>query len=310
MLQAYYCTLVECPINLATLRAPQMSPPIIDSHFHMWDLQRFNYPWPNESVAAIHRDVTASEAGREMNGAGVHGAVFVQCLNNSLEEALWVINQQCSFIKGVVAGLNLTDHPVLEGQLDTLCKFPQFVGVRHILDMEEDPAWVVRDDVIAGLKIVATRDKTFDFLARPHHLSHVTTLAKAVPELRIVIDHIAKPLLSRSLEVDPGWRRDMESAAGCPNVHCKISGLVTEVDPEHHSTPFDATTFQAHVDVVLGLFGPGRCMMGSDWPVLTLTGANYSTVLDLHKELLSSLSETERKAVLGGNAASFYKLSM
>ena len=85
---------------------------------------------------------------------------------------------------------------------------------------------------------------------------------------------------------------------------------MTEVDPDYHRTPFDASTFQAHVDVVLELFGTGRIMMGSDWPVLQLTGATYSSVFNLHWELLSSLSEKEKEAVLGGNAASFYKLSM
>ena len=291
-----------------------MSVPEVDAHFHVWELERFRYPWPNEDVLPIFKTISFGPLEAALETAKVGNAVFVQCLNNTPEEALWVLNDDhpgaIKLVKGVVAGVNLTNHAETTRQLEELCQFEKFVGVRHILDMEEDPAWVMRDDVIAGLKLVAEKGKTFDFLARPHHLQYVSTLAKAIPELRIVIDHIAKPLLSTSLEVAEDWRRNMAAAAACPNVYCKISGLVTEVDPVSHALPWTRDTFRDHVDVVLKEFGAERCMVGSDWPVLQLTGKRYNDVNLLHKSLVEGLSESEQKAVLGGTATKFYKLNV
>ena len=280
----------------------------VDSHFHVWELDRFNYPWPNSDVAAIFKTISYPDLITALDSAGVKNAVFVQCLNNNIEEAKWVLESGHPAIKGVVAGVNLTDHKVLSEQMEELCKYEKFVGVRHILDMEDSYDWVVRKDVVEGLRLVAARGKSFDFLARPHHLHHVATLAKAVPELRIVIDHIAKPHLSKSLAVSPDWKKNMVDAASCSNVYCKISGLVTEVDPEHHATSWTPETFVDHVAVVLGAFGTDRCMIGSDWPVLRLTGTNYREVNLLHKSLVSSLIEADQVKVRGGNAANFYQL--
>lgn len=279
----------------------------LDAHFHVWELDRFNYPWPCEDVKPIFKTVTFPDLTEALNSANVRNAVFVQCLNNNIEEAKWVLGSNHPCIKGVVAGVNLIDHDLTIKQLDELCSYDKFVGVRHILD-EEDTDWIIRDDVIAALKIVAERGLSFDFLSRPHHLKHVETMAKAIPNLRIVIDHIAKPYLSKSLDVSPAWRKDMEAAANCPNGHCKISGLVTEVDPVSHKTAWSKDTFAAHINVVLGVFGADRCMIGSDWPVLRLTGADYATVNQLHKSLIAHLSDTDQKKIVGGNAVKFYKL--
>ena len=279
----------------------------VDAHFHVWELERFKYPWPNDSVAPIYKTITFPDLTLALNSANVKNAVFIQCLNDCPEEAIWVMESRHPAIKGVVAGVTLEDHHKLELQLDMLCKYPEFVGVRHILDMEASNDWIIGQDVIEGLKIVAARGKTFDFeFARPHHLQHVATVAKAVPNLKIVIDHVAKPVFLEGL--DPAWKRNMEMAALCPNVFCKISGLVTEVDPDHHKISWDTRTFSEHVKCVLHLFGSDRCMIGSDWPVLGLAGADYKKVNSLHKELLGHLSEKERMEVLGGTATVFYQL--
>lgn len=280
----------------------------VDAHFHVWELNRFSYPWPNQEVAAIFRNITFPDLTAALDSAGIESAVFVQCLNNCPAEAKWVLESEHPALKGVVAGVNLVDHVLLEHQLDELCQFDKFVGVRHILDMEEEHDWVIGEAVVEGLKLVAARGKTFDFLARPHHLPHVATLARAVPDLRIVIDHIAKPLLSKSLTVCSDWKRDMLAAASCPNVYCKISGLVTEVDPESHATSWTPQTFQDHVNVVLKGFGVDRCMIGSDWPVLRLTGADYKMVNELHKSLISELTKEDQAKITGGNAIKFYGL--
>lgn len=279
----------------------------VDAHFHVWELDRFNYPWPCEDTKDIFHTITFPDLTEAFQSVDIKNAVFIQCLNNNVDEAKWVLNSGHPSIKGVVAGINLKDHSQTKKQLQELSSYTKFVGARHILD-EEDVDWVIREDVIAGLKMLADAGKSFDFLSRPHHLKHVATIAKAVPNLRIVINHIAKPLLSKSLEVAPDWRRDMEAAASCPNVYCKISALVCEVDPGSWKKPWTKETFSPHVNTVLELFGADRCMIGSDWPVLKLTGADYKQVNQLHKSLIAHLPQEDQHKILRETAAKFYQL--
>ena len=280
----------------------------VDAHFHVWELARFSYPWPDSSQPVLFRDFSFRDLTPALDSVGVKHAVFIQAVNNFVEEAEWVLRSGHPALRGVVAGVCLTDHTLLANQLDTLCHYEKFVGVRHIIDLESDPNWLIRDDVIKGLRMVAANDKTLDIPARPHNLHLVSKVAKQVPGLSIVIDHIGKPLLSKSVDVCPQWRSDMEAAASCKNVWCKISGLVTEVDPINNKTSWSVNTFREHVNIVLELFGVDRCILGSDWPVLHITGASYKEVNLLHKSLIQHLSETEQKAVLGSNAARFYDL--
>ena len=279
----------------------------VDSHFHVWDLQKFDYPWPNKDTPPLFRTIAFDELKEALATANVKNAVFVQCLNNNIQEAKWVLEKDLDVIKGVVAGVDLIHHDILREQLRQLTKFPKFVGVRHILDMEA-PDWIMQDSVVEGLKIIADHGLTFDFLARPKHLGYVWQIAKKVPTLQIVIDHIAKPILSESLEVEKGYKENMKLAAENPNVYCKISGLVTEVDPVNHTTTWSRQTFQPHINFILSTFGADRCMIGSDWPVLKLTNATYKTVNSLHKDLIFHLAPEDKQKVLGGTAFRFYKL--
>jgi len=236
---------------------------VIDTHFHIWDLQlRSTYPdpdasygWPDSSLPPIYRNITAEEAGSAMTAAGVKNAVFVQCCNSCREEIDWVdkLARENNFIKGIVGGVDLTSKNI-KSDLDS-CS-PLLVGVRHILDVE-DPDWLLREDVHNGLAELESRGLAFDLLVRPPTLKHVPTIAGKFPNLRMVIDHISKPYLSQGTDVGlAGWKEDMALAASHNNVHCKISGLVTEVDPAHHRKGWTAKTFQPYMGHVLQVFGP------------------------------------------------------
>jgi len=293
---------------------------IIDTHFHIWDLGlRLKYQktdgsfdWPDESLSTIHRNILADEAAREFQKSKVEAAIFVQCLNGSQEEIKWVEDLSSSYpvIKGIVGGIDLSQDPdSIRGQVRD-CKI--LVGVRHILDVVPQN-WILREDVHRGLKILMEEDKVFDCLVRPPILKHVATIASKFPKLRLVIDHISKPYMSQGEEAGlQGWMEDMTAAAQFSNVYCKLSGLVTEVDPDQYQKSWTAETFRPYVSHCLKVFGTRRCMFGSDWPVCRLANAEHGRVVTLLDEILSlcNISDEEKVNIFRENALSIYKLKV
>ncbi|XP_060083912.1 L-fucono-1,5-lactonase-like [Ylistrum balloti] len=277
----------------------------VDSHFHIWDLQKFDYPWPTSQEGPIYRNVSPKEYVNSLNGTPVRHGVFVQCLNGNPEESKWVMDQAKSYpeVKGVVGGIDLTD-PNLRETLTDLRKYHLFKGVRHILDME-DPTWITRDDVHKGLTVLEELGLTFDLLLRPHHLSYIPGVVAKFPRLKMVVDHIAKPYI-KDKKIDQ-WKLDMsEIAKQSDNLYCKISGLVTEADWNSWQTE----DFVPYVQHILSCFGVDRVMFGSDWPVCTLTKASFNDVYDLFNRLISSLSVEDKVKVLRDNAKDFYSLDI
>ena len=278
-------------------------PPVKDTHQHFWDLSRFDYPWmAGEELEPLRRDYLPEDLAPLLAPAGVDRTIFVQA-QHDIEEARWVLGlaERHEFLAGVVGWVDLASE-ACEDQLAELRSHPLFVGVRHITHDEPDDDWVVRDDVLRGLRVLERHGVPFDLLFRPRHLRHVPTLAHALPELPMVIDHLAKPLIKEG-RMD-GWRDDLEAAAAFPNVSCKLSGMVTEADWKAWA-PDDFAPF---VQVALEAFGPERLMFGSDWPVSTLC-ASYERVVSALREALGPISADERGQIFGGTAARFYGLN-
>jgi len=286
---------------------------IVDSHFHIWDLSlRATYPktdasfdWPNSSSPVIHRNIQATEAEEEMVKSGVEAAVFVQCLNSCPGEVAWVASlaQKHKFIKGILGGLDLTqDGDTLRAQIRTHGNL--LVGVRHMIDLEEQD-WLLREDVAQGLSLLEDEGKVFDCLVKPSTLKHVATIARRFPKLKLVVGSMAKPNMSLGQEWDglQTWRDDMAAAASCPNVFCKLSGLV----PQPNGS---VETFKPYIDLCLSLFGPDRCMFGSSWPVCKVAGAEHKQVVDLLKELVTHLSKEESEKIFYSNAIKCYNLKI
>jgi L-fuconolactonase len=167
---------------------------------------------------------------------------------------------------------------------------------------EPDDDFIIRDDVIRGLKVLEKHEVPFDLLFHVRHLHHAATLARRLPYLRMVIDHLAKPEIGAG-RVEP-WRTQFQEAARFSNIYCKLSGMVTEADWENWK-PDD---LKPYVEVALDAFGPERCMFGSDWPVCILAGT-YEEVYNALLECIGSLSESEKSRILGGTAAEYYGLN-
>jgi L-fuconolactonase len=275
---------------------------VIDAHQHFWDLSRFDHPWVrSEGLGPLRRDFLPSDLEPLLGPAGVDGTVFVQT-RHDVGEARWALglSDRHEFLVGVVGWVDLASE-ACEDHLAALESHARFVGVRHITHDEPDDDWIVREDVLRGLRALERHRVPFDLLLRPRHLRHVPTLARRLPDLPMVIDHLAKPpIRTGRLE---GWREDLQAAARFPNVFCKLSGMVTEADPEAWS-PRD---FVPYVRTALEAFGPERLMFGSDWPVSTLC-ASYGHVVSALRHALGPISADERAWIFGGTAERFYGL--
>lgn len=276
----------------------------IDAHQHFWQRGRFKGDvWLDEPR---HKPISGSFLPEDLKPLlhwnGVDGSVFVQT-QHDLEENRWALDlaKKNPFLLGVVGWVDLAS-PKCEEQVVEFKAERKFVGVRHITQGESDDDFIVRDDVLRGLKILEKHRVPFDLLFYVKHLKHASTLARRLPSLPMVIDHLSKPRIKD--RVTEGWIGPLQAAAKFPNVYCKLSGMVTEADWKAWTT----ADLKPYVDAALEAFGPDRCMYGSDWPVCLLA-APYPRVFSALKEVLAALSDAEQAKVFGGTAERFYGLA-
>jgi L-fuconolactonase len=276
----------------------------IDAHHHLWNLsEAFDYRWlDNPPLAAIHRDFLPADLEPLLRSAGIDKTVVVQTQHN-LKENDWAlaIADNHQWIAGVVGWVDLAS-PDCESQLVWARRHSKFVGVRHITQDEPDDDFIVSEPVLRGLKILQTHRVPFDLLFYVKHLHHVPQLVAQVPDLPMVIDHLAKPRIREQVTDD--WLPHFRAAAAYPQVYCKLSGMITEADWKSWK-PAD---LKPYVQDALKLFGPERLMFGSDWPVSNLAGS-YSRLIDALEEALGPISAMEREMIFGGTAARFYGLN-
>src|SRR2546423_3169329 len=238
----------------------------IDAHQHFWDIHRFQYSWMLPDPSPLRRTFLPGDLRPSLEQNRFDGTVLVQA-NSLIEETHWLLDlaSENAFIRGIVGWVDLRD-PELGYTLDELQKHPKFKGARHIVQDEPDVKWLLREDVLRGLKELAGRGIPYDLLFRPQHLALAPIIAAKIPELRMVIDHIAKPpIAARKMD---GWDRDIERAAQIPQLCCKLSGMITEADPQI----WKATDMRPYVQHVYRTFGADRLMLGSDWPGSLLAG--------------------------------------
>lgn len=275
----------------------------IDSHQHFWNFNRMDYTWPTEKEPTIFRNIEPPELEQFLKETGIDKTVIVQA-KDAYEETdyLLEIAEQNEWVAGVVGWVSLTNPDEADKMLAKYTKNPFFKGVRHLIHEEEDPDWIVQDRVIEGLKVMASYQIPYDFVAIfPKHLKHVPTLAELVPNIKIVIDHLAKPpIKEKQME---HWLSEMKDAAQFPQVYAKVSGLNTAADPQNWS----AKDLKPYIDACFDLFGAERLMFGSDWPVANLAG-DYVKVWEETNKALQGRTQEEIDAVLGKTAISFYKL--
>jgi len=273
----------------------------LDSHQHFWSYNPVEHTWMDERMTVLKRDYLPSDLQPLLVAEQYQGSIVVQA-RQSMEETQWLLNLagQHGFIKGVVGWVDLCS-PELPAQLEALSRQPKLVGVRHVLHDEPDERFMLRDEFRRGIARLQEFNLTYDLLVFPKHLPLATQLVREFPGQKFVLDHLGKPRIGEKL-LSP-WDVDLAVLAGCPNVYCKLSGMVTEAAWGQ----WQPADFQPYLDVVFKVFGPERLMIGSDWPVCNLSG-DYASTMGMVSRYLEKFPLSVRELILGLNCARFYGL--
>lgn len=270
----------------------------LDSHQHFWNYDPGQYPWIKPEWP-IRRDLLPEALAAELRSCQIDGCVAVQA-RQTLEESRWLLAlaDEFPFIKAVVGWVDLRA-PEVAAALAPLAAHPKFAGVRHVLQDEADDHYMLDDRFQHGIAQLRNFHLTYDLLIFPRQLPGALQLVSAHPDQPFVLDHIGKPpIAAKTLEP---WRTRIRALAGCPNVSCKVSGLITEADWKR----WQPADFRPYLDVVFDAFGPDRVMFGSDWPVALLAGT-YQQVFELARDYVHPLGIEVEARFFGGNAAHFY----
>ncbi|MFD8033193.1 amidohydrolase family protein [Streptomyces sp. NPDC059717] len=277
----------------------------VDAHHHVWDLSVRDQDWiTGPALRPLRRNFTMADLAPEARAAGVDRSVLVQTVTVAEETPEFLaLAQDDGLVAGVVGWTDLTA-PDVKDTLDRLRELPggpYLRGIRHQVQGEPDPEWLLRSDVRRGLEAVAAAGLVYDLVVLPRQLPACVRVAADLPQLTFVLDHLGKPPIA-SGELEP-WASRVRSLAALPNTVCKLSGMVTEADHQAWS-PAD---LRPYADTVLNAFGPDRLMFGSDWPVCTLA-ATYAEVSEAAGELTRGLGDPERAQIFEKTAARVYRL--
>ncbi len=274
---------------------------IIDSHHHYWRYNPVEYDWIDDSMKVIRTDFLPESLEPTIREAGFDGVISVHA-RQLLEETDWLIGMahQNKFMKGVVGWLPLIQDDI-EAYLEKYSGEKILKGVRHVIQGEQDPEFILRSDFNRGISLLKKYSFVYDILIVERQLPNTIRFVDRHPDQVFVLDHIAKPQIRKN-EMSP-WKENIQELAKRENVSCKISGMVTEADFNSWSTE----QLQPYFDVVLEAFGSNRLLFGSDWPVC-LVAISYRYWADLVRKNISSFSETEQAKIMGENAVRVYNL--
>jgi L-fuconolactonase len=275
---------------------------VVDAHIHFWDPSARHHDWL-VGVPELQRRFVPSDL--DVGCHDLTGAIFVQADCREVEalgEVRWVAGLAAAnpVIRGIVAYAPLHRGRAAEADLRVFADEPLVVGVRRLL--QGCPVEEITDaGLIAGIRMLSEFDLAFDLCATHDQLTAVAALVGSCPDTRFVLDHVGKPPVA-SRELDP-WRADLALIGSLPNVTCKLSGLTTEA-----GAGWTPAALMPYLEHALEVFGPGRCMFASDWPVASLQ-TTHEAWLNVVLELISPLSPPERVSVLGGTAITTYQLA-
>jgi L-fuconolactonase len=275
---------------------------LLDAHLHFWDPALRHHDW-----LAAHPPLQRSFGPGDLD-VGAHeltGAVFVQadCRDDqAVDEVRWVagLARNHSLIRGIVAYAPLHRGRAAERDLAAVAANPLVVGVRWLLQGRAREE-ITGPALTCGLRLLADWGLTFDLCATHDQLTTVASLVEACPQTSFVLDHLGKPPVVTG-QLDP-WRGDLARIASFPNVTCKLSGLATEAAPAGA-----IANVRPYLELAVDMFGPERCMIASDWPVVTLA-ATAGQWFDVVLSVIAQLPAQQRAAVLSGTAAATYGLA-
>jgi L-fuconolactonase len=273
---------------------------VIDSHQHFWIYDQEKDSWITPEMEKIRRNFLPADLEPVLKANGVDGCIAVQSGQSAAETEFLLQQAEANdFIKGVVGWIDLRAENIYD-RLEVYSQFEKLKGFRHIVQAEPND-FLVQPDFIRGVRQLTAFNFAYDILVYPTQLEASYMFVKQLPNVRFVLDHMAKPYIKKG-EIET-WAKDIKKLAELPNVSCKISGMVTEADWNN----WKSEDFNPYLDVVFEAFGTNRLLFGSDWPV-SLIAADYGAVKDILSGYISKLSKTEQKKIWGDNAVKVYAL--
>src|SRR4051812_5062981 len=269
---------------------------LIDTHVHIWDPAANDYGWLSGELdrSYLPDDYRAS-------APNTTGVIFVEAAaDDALAEARWVDRLVWPELLGIVAQAPLERGDGVSDHLDKLQESGRVVGIRR--QLQDEPLALFDDPgLLAGLRVVGARGLPFDACARHEQLPALTALLARVPESPAVLDHLGKPPVA--LGDDGTWARNLKALAALPQVRIKLSGIAPEASADR------AIREQAKswLLTALELFGPERCMLGSDWPVSAISPPR-ETAGEWLDHVVSDVgaSDDEREWLRWRTASNFY----
>ena len=279
--------------------------PIVDSHVHLLDPKRFGYSW-TAGAPSLNRTALPNDLFKAAAPFKIDTIVFAEVdvdLPQHLAEAAWVaeLSKSTPEIKGMVAALPLERGEAVEPDIEQLKKHRITRGVRRLIQNQPDPEFCLKPDFIAGLKLLARHDLSFDICVFHHHLPNVIKMVEKCPEVRFVLDHIGKPAIKAGLS-EP-WRRHIKELASHQNVFCKISGVANEAD---HKT-WTREQLKPYIAHAIECFGFDHSMYGGDWHVMELA-IRYPEWVEIVDEVVAGSSPEEKRKLFRETAIRFYRL--
>jgi L-fuconolactonase len=277
---------------------------MIDTHQHLWKPSERRYEWLDAAGAPLNADFGPEDVEADVAAAGITGTVLVQAAD-TYDDTFYMLSvaSRVPVVCGVVAWAPLDRAAEAEAALDLYAKTPVVRGIRVLNHNYPDPRWLLRDDVASGVALLAPRGLSLDVVSVvPEHLAMIAELAARHPELTIVLDHLAKPdIAGRGWEP---WASLIAEVAAQPNVSVKVSGLNTASGPD-----WTWRDWLPYVDHAVEHFGPGRVMLGSDWPVTTLAG-DFGSVWRAQRQVIAHLGTDQQDDILYRSALRAYSLDL
>ncbi len=278
--------------------------PIVDTHVHLWHPKQLRYPWLSE-VPTLNRAYLLKDYIAAYGALEIESIVFVQCdthPDDGLKETAWVTSLAAvdPRIRGIVAWAPLEEGEQVAPFVEKLAENRLVKGIRRLIQ-SESVDFCIQPNFVSGVKVLSRYGLSFDICIFHPQLANAIRLVEQCPHVQFILDHIGKPDIKHQL-FDP-WKQEIATLAAFPNVHCKISGLVTEADLEKW-TPAD---LQPYIEHVISCFGFDRVIYGSDWPVST-QASDYPRWVQTLKDAVSGCSSEALRNLFRDNAIKFYRL--
>ena len=278
---------------------------IIDTHLHVWDLNKFRYPWL-DNIPQLNKTYLLDDYDQATEGLNIEKMVFVQCeaeFDQFQEEAAWVteLAKIDPRLQGIVPWAPLEKEDQAQSALEKLASNPLVKGIRRIIEYEDDPEFCLRSGFIRGVQLLEDFDLSFDITISHDQFKNTIKFVRECPNVRFILDHLGKPDIKGQL-LDP-WKADIKRMSEFPNVHCKVSHMTTKADLENWKED-DLKPFLEHI---VECFGFDRLVFGGDWPPVELA-SSYEKWVETLLSLVSEASVDEKEKLFSKNAEAFYRL--